>query len=259
MNIIIISILAGIAGTGVGGVLTALYGNRSDKVTSCFLSFAGGVMTSIVLLELIPEAAAHAGTLVAVAGLVIGVIVVLLLNSIIDRVSGLKNVNTELHKDFEEFYHEEKMIAEGSSRIRSGLLMFFVIGIHNIPEGLAIGAAGNHDMRLGLTLALMIGIHNIPEGLAIAAPLISGGLSHSKTILLTLLAGAPTVLGALIGAFVGGVSDVALAVAYSTAGGAMLYAVFGEILPQTMVISKDRLPTIILLVGVVCGMLLSKI
>lgn len=259
MNIMMTSIFAGIFGTGMGGLLTALLGYRTDKMVSIFLSFAGGVMTSIVFVELIPEAVGHSNLIMAVIGLVIGVVVVLILNEVIDHVSDLNSHKTDLHKNYQEFYHGEKVITADNKQIRSGLLMFFVIGLHNIPEGLVIGAAGEHDLSLGFTLALMIGIHNIPEGMAIAAPLISGGLELKKAVLMTLLAGAPTVLGALIGILVGGISDLALALSYSIAGGAMLYAVFGEIMPQTMVISKDRVPTIVALVGIVCGMLLTKV
>ncbi|MCL1805451.1 MAG: ZIP family metal transporter [Clostridiales bacterium] len=259
MNIIIMSVFAGVLGTGLGGLFTALLGYRTDKAISVLLSFAGGVMTSIVFVELIPEAITHAGMSVCVAGLVVGVVVVLLLNEAIDMVSGLAGAKTLLHESFQEFYHENKMFAGERSKLRAGMLMFFVIGLHNLPEGLAIGAAGNHDMNFGLTLALMIGLHNIPEGMAIGAPLISGGLGHRKAVLMTLLAGAPTVLGAAIGVLVGSISDAALAFSYAIAGGAMLYAVFGEILPQTMVISKDRVPTIVSLAGILCGMMLTRI
>jgi ZIP family zinc transporter len=114
-------------------------------------------------------------------------------------------------------------------------------------------------MALGGTLALMIGLHNIPEGMAISAPLISGGLNKWRAALLTVLAGTPTVLGAIIGILIGGISNTALSLSFSIAGGAMLYAVFGEILPQSMSISKNRIPAIVLLIGIVVGLLLTKI
>jgi len=143
--------------------------------------------------------------------------------------------------------------------LQSGMLMFLVISLHTLPEGLALGAAGYHDASLGFTLAIIIGIHNIPEGMAIAAPLIAGGVNKDKTIMLTLLAGVPTVIGALIGVLLGGISDVTVALSFAIAGGAMLYVVFGEILPQSMIMSKNRIPTISALVGIVFGFVLTKI
>ena len=49
----------------------------------------------------------------------------------------------------------------------------------------------------GLVMAVIIGLHNIPEGMAVAVPLISGGMSRAKAVLLTAVTGAPTVIGAL--------------------------------------------------------------
>ena len=80
-----------------------------------------------------------------------------------------------------------------------------------------------------------------------------------RYFLLTLLAGVPTVLGALIGVLIGSISEVAVALSFAIAGGAMLYAVFGEIMPQSMNMSKDRIPTIVLLIGIVFGYLITKI
>jgi len=259
MNIIYISILVGIIGTGIGGVITAIFGTRTDKMISLFLSFAGGVMTSIVFFELIPEAEKLSNTAIIILGLFIGVAMVLLLNNFIDKASNSGHKTTEPHETLEEYYHEREMISHTKNMLKSGKLMFFVIGLHNVPEGLAIGTAWNHNVDLSLTLAIMIGVHNIPEGMAISAPLISGGVNKWKVVFLTLLAGIPTVLGAVIGSLIGGISDIAVAISFSMAGGAMLYVVFGEILPQSMNIRKDRIPTIVLLIGIVFGHLLSKI
>ncbi|MCL1849289.1 MAG: ZIP family metal transporter [Clostridiales bacterium] len=259
MGTILLSIFAGIVGTGIGGVLSALFGNKTDKTVSMFLSFAGGVMTSIVFFELMPDATQHADTAVVLLGLAMGVLLVLVLNAVIDRVSKTGQGESKIHESFQEYYHEGKVLAGTNSMMRSGLLMFLVIGLHNIPEGLVIGAAGNHDSVLSFTLAFMIGVHNIPEGMAIAAPLITGGMSRWKSVLLTLIAGIPTVVGALVGLLVGGMSDLAMALSFAIASGAMLYAVFGEILPQSFHMSKDRVPTIVLLIGVAFGFLMTRI
>ena len=259
MNMIALSIFAGVAGTGLGGLISAAFGSRSDKTISIFLSFAGGVMISVVFFELIPDATTHANAFAVLLGMALGVVLVQALNALIDRASRADGGGVKLHETIQDYYHEGKVIAAGSRMMRSGLLMFLVIGLHNIPEGLAIGAAGDHNYDLGVTLAFIIGIHNVPEGMAIAAPLISGGMRRWKSVLLTLLAGAPTVLGAAVGVLVGAVSDLAIAVSFSIAGGAMLYAVFGEILPQSIYLRKDRVPTIVLLLGIGFGFVMTKI
>ena len=255
MHIIILSLLAGIIGTGLGGLLTTFFGNRTEKMISIFLSFAGGVMISIVFLELIPESAEYVNMGVTSAGLVLGAALVLFLNKIMDKISSTNKIQQKLHDSYAEFFHASEMFDSKKNMLRSGMILLFAIALHNIPEGLALGASGYHDAPLGLTLAIIIGLHNIPEGMAVCAPLIAGGLSKTKAVLTTLLAGATTVIGAFIGVMVGGISDFALALSFSMAGGAMLYVVLGEILPQSIITNKDRVPTIFALVGIIAGML----
>ena len=259
MNIILMSLLAGVVGMGLGGVITAIFGGRTEKMISIFLALAGGVMISIVFLELIPEAIEYSNIGIAVAGLVIGALMVLLLNGIVDAISSANKKKSKLHETYADFFHSSGVIESKKGLIRSGMIMLFAIALHNIPEGLAMGAAGGHDAALGVTLAIMIGLHNIPEGMAISAPLISGGLPKTKTVILVMLTGATTVIGAVIGVAVGGISDIALALSFSIAGGAMLYVVLGEILPQTIVTNKDRVPAIFALVGIIMGMLFAQI
>jgi len=96
-------------------------------------------------------------------------------------------------------------------------------------------------------------LHNIPEGMAIAAPLLAGGINRWTVIFLTALSGTPTLLGGLIGVLIGNISDFAIALSLSAAGGAMLYIVFGEILPQSAVMTKNRVPALFALLGIIIG------
>jgi len=192
------SVLAGVVGMGFGGVLTALFGNKNDKIISIFLSFSGGVMISISFVELIPEALELSSVLILVIGLFAGALLVWALHYLMDNISR-SGGKSKMHETFAEFFHSDDVISKKTKMLRSGLIMLFAIGLHNIPEGLAMGAAGNYDARLGLTLAIIIGLHNIPEGMAVSAPLMLGGLSKIKAIIITLIAGATTVLGAVIG------------------------------------------------------------
>ena len=257
MNIILLSFLAGVIGMGLGGVITAIFGTRTEKMISIFLSLAGGVMVSIVLLELIPEAVEYSNAGVAVVGLILGALMVMVLNNIMDRIS--KTHKSKLHESYTDFFHSNELVDSKKSMFRSGIIMLIAIALHNIPEGLAMGAAGYHDAALGLTIAIMIGLHNVPEGMAVSAPLISGGLSKIKAVVLVALIGATTVLGAVAGVFIGGISDMALALSFAIAGGAMLYVVFGEILPQAIVTNKDRMPTIFAMIGIIVGIIFTQI
>jgi zinc transporter ZupT len=76
------------------------------------------------------------------------------------------------------------------------------IGLHNLGEGLAIGAAfALGEAALGTFLVLGFTLHNITEGVGIAAPVVRQKPAFSHFVLLALLAGGPAILGTWIGGF----------------------------------------------------------
>ncbi|MGI9112985.1 MAG: ZIP family metal transporter [Gaiellaceae bacterium] len=101
------------------------------------------------------------------------------------------------------------------------LLVAIGIGVHNLGEGLAIGTSfAFGQLTLGSFLIVGFMVHNITEGLGIAAPAADEGttLSWRRLALLTLIAGAPAILGAWIGGFVA--NDVLAVLFFGAAAGA---------------------------------------
>ena len=140
--------------------------------------------------------------------------------------------------------------------------MAAAIALHNVPEGMVIGAsfAKSADQLLanrgGLIMSLVIGLHNIPEGMAVAVPLISGGMSRWHSVGVTALSGAPTILGAVLGFLIGTISPTALVISLSFASGAMLYVVFGELLPESILMWKSKLPAAVAVLGLLTGLII---
>jgi ZIP family zinc transporter len=256
MEALVLSVIAGVGGMGLGGLLTAIIGRRSPSMGCYLLSFAGGVMTSVVCFGLVPEAVELADSVpVSILGLIIGVVIVMILNLIVDKITVVGKENLKIHHTPEELHHGTNI--NSKRLIRSGILMISVIALHNIPEGMAIGAGGMHDVGFGMMLAVMIALHNIPEGMAVAAPLIAGGVNKAKVALFVALSGSTTLIGAAVGVLIGGISEEAVALALSAAGGAMLYVVFGEIIPQSIIMTKNRIATLTTLSGIIAGMIIS--
>ena len=75
-------------------------------------------------------------------------------------------------------------------------------------------------------------------------------------MLLTALSGVPTVIGALLGFVIGEMSVVGLAVSLGFASGAMLYVVFGEIIPQAILMYHSKLPAFSVIFGMLLGLLI---
>jgi len=258
VQILIFSAIAGICGMGLGGIISAILLKRpSENVICWLLSFAAGVMVSIVCFGLIPQAFELAGIIVSISGLVLGVVIVMGLNRLVDVITIKKEDGLKVHHTHEELYHESQFIQDRTRMLRSGMLILFAIALHNVPEGIAIGAGGRYDFQLGFILALMIALHNIPEGMAIAAPLLAGGINKWRVVFFTSLAGATTLLGGFIGVLIGGISELAIAISLSAAGGAMLYIVFGEIMPQSVIMTKNRVASIVTLFGIIVGLIIT--
>ncbi len=90
---------------------------------------------------------------------------------------------------------------EGARGTRLALMIAIGIGLHNLGEGLAIGSAyAVGELALGAFLVIGFAIHNTTEGIAIVAPLARLRPSLWRLLGLGLIAGAPAIAGAVIGA-----------------------------------------------------------
>lgn len=262
--------IAGVAGTGLGGLIGAMLQKDSNRTVSLLLSFAGGVMLSVVCFDLVTEAiVTGVGIMTVILSVAIGVTVIYFLNYLIDR-----NTNPEVpHIDenhpktadnLDELIHSDHYGVHYANRdnkialMIAGIVMASAIALHNVPEGMTIGASyASNDGVMGssaLVLAVLIGLHNIPEGMAVSVPLISGGMSKPKAVLMTALSGIPTIIGALLGYAIGEIGALGLALSLGFASGAMLYVVFGEILPQAILMYHSKLPSFSAIIGMLVGL-----
>jgi len=105
------------------------------------------------------------------------------------------------------YYSAEKLtsrtsLTASSKPLAIGLMIAIGIGLHNLGEGLAIGAAiGLGQVALSTFLIVGFALHNTTEGIAIASPLAKTKSPISKIIILGLIAGSPAILGTWIGGF----------------------------------------------------------
>jgi zinc transporter ZupT len=106
-------------------------------------------------------------------------------------------------------YKTEFHLANKSDQFKAltwAYLIALGIGLHNLGEGLAIGSAyALGEIALGSALVIGFMVHNVTEGVAIISPLAHGEIKIKRflghLLLVGLLAGAPTILGSLIGGF----------------------------------------------------------
>jgi ZIP family zinc transporter len=235
----VIGLVSGITGTGIGGLTAFFVNDISNRFLSTILEFSAGLMTSVVCFKLIPEAFSLGGTMPTFTGIFAGIAVVIIIENYIRRSNILRNIrgNTGL--------------------LRTGILMSIGIALHNFPEGFAVGSGFEASVNLGITITAAIIIHDIPEGIAMAIPMRAGGFSKLKAFFYTILSGIPMGFGALLGAALGEISTQLISVCLGFAGGAMLYIVYGELVPESKKLYLGRLSSVGNVLGIICGIIVS--
>jgi ZIP family zinc transporter len=238
---VLLSLIAGLA-TGVGGALVLVFDGLDMRAYDTLIGFAAGVMTAIATLGLIQEAFELGGIWVTLLGVAIGALV--------------------LHA-FDRFLpHEHEHLpfeCVNPLAYRRGLLLFAAMTLHNLPEGLAVGTSFSAQPRLGLLLALAIALHNIPEGIAVAGPFMACGMPRWRCFAWTVSSGLAEPVAALVGALFVSAFQGFLPFSLAFAGGAMLYVVSDELIPESHSHGYEHQATFGFISGFVLFMALVKL
>lgn len=236
-TIIAVTAAAGMGGTGLGGLAAYLFRRGTDRTVSVLLSFAAGMMLAVVCADLLTDAIQAGPGLSALpaasASVLAGCGGIWLLEEL---VSGLQAG------------------AKRGGLFLAGVVMAAAIALHNLPEGMVIGASYAADLaeagQDGRMMALVIGLHNIPEGMAVAVPLAAGGASRGRAVLTT--AGQPA-RPRCWGRFWASVWErwgrAWQMLTLGGASGAMLYVVFGELLPESFRLCRSPAPVMAAVLG----------
>lgn len=238
------------AATAVGA-LPALFVRRlSQKLLDAMLGFGAGVMLAACMFSLIVPALAlladsgasswrSSGT-VALAVLLGGAFM-LLLERLIPH---------------EHFIKDEDRVRRQT--LRRSWLFVFAIALHNIPEGLAIGASyAAGDTTAATALATGIAVQDIPEGLVVAMALLAVGYNRMLAVGIAILSGLTEPVMAIVGAAVLGESTFLLPWGLSTAAGAMLFVISHEMIPESHRQGHETSATCGFMLGFILMMLLD--
>lgn len=237
----LVGLFAGVVGTAAGGLVVLFFRRPSDTVFSVILGFSGGIMLSVTAFNLMPEAFRLAGVGWGITGLVVGTILI----GFIDLVT------PHMH-----FFSTDK---ESSRFARASLFIGLGIAMHNLPEGIAIGAGLSSSARFGAGIAALMTLHNMPEGMAMCAPMCRVSGWSWQIVAMAAAAGVPTGIGALIGVILGGASPVILALSLGFAAGAMLFVTCDELIPDAQELRVGHTGTYGIVAGVVAGIALSTV
>ncbi len=236
--------------TAAGAVPALLLKKISQPVEDTMLGFAAGMMLAASAFSLLLPGL-QAGIEITGSKLASAAVVVLGMALGIFLMLSLERFTPHLHTTTGTF-------GLGHGRLNRVWLFVFAIALHNLPEGMAIGVSfARGDMNVGLPLTTAIVLQDIPEGLVVALALRSAGISRLRAVLLSAATGFLEPLGAFLG--VGLTSGLAISypVGLGLAGGAMIFIVSHEVIPETHRNGHQTPATIGLLAGFALMMVLD--
>ena len=176
----LIGLFFGTFGTTIGGIIGICINKTSNKFLSFILSFASGLMLSIICFDLLPEALEISSIINITFGIIIGIITMIYCDIVVQKHfaeerkkfehkkininrtninrTNIKTTNKRLKKG------QQKVLINKNSLLKTGIIVSIGLALHNFPEGLAIGSGFGASLTLGYSLAIAICLHDIPEG-----------------------------------------------------------------------------------------------
>jgi ZIP family zinc transporter len=228
------------AATALGTLPVLFSQNFSKRTYDCFLGFGAGVMLGATAFSLVIPALAAArssgagpweASLLAGTGIMLGAGAILLMGRAIEPAQVLEN-------------------NAGASSLRRAWLFVTAVALHNLPEGMAIGVAyAGIDIEKAHSLTTGISIQDVPEGLVVALALRTVGYSRLVSVGLGVLSGVIEPIAAAFGVALIGIAGGMLPVALAAAGGAMLFVIVNDVIPEMRENGNGTTATIAVIFG----------
>ncbi|MCJ7429169.1 MAG: ZIP family metal transporter [Candidatus Nanohaloarchaeota archaeon QJJ-5] len=213
--------------TGLGAIPFFFVDTVDDRWEVLLWGLASGIMVAASLFGLLEEAVAAGAYTLTGAGILTGVILVMLSERFLDQY----DVDP---RDFAQADMDKLVLILG------------ILTIHSFPEGIAVGVSfaelnvSGYSM-LGFTVPLLaimmtiaISIHNIPEGLAISIPLRSMGVGKRGMVWWSVFSSLPQPIGAVIAFAFVKLAQQFLPFGFGFAAGAMIFLVLSEFIPEAL-------------------------
>jgi len=236
--------LATMLGAVIGFVIKELPHRWNDAI----LGYCAGIMLAASTIGLIVPASEMAGGTrwwVVLIGVVIGMLFLNLLDLATPHMHRITGLDFEEHKNNASLNHI--------------LLFVMAIALHKLPEGMAAGVGFNADeISDAWAVTFGIALQNIPEGMVVIAPLLVAGVKKGRTLIISLGISMIEVIGVWIGYGIGAISALLLPIMLAFAGGAMLYVVSDEMIPETHAHGNQKIATYALVLGFVTLLFLES-
>jgi ZIP family zinc transporter len=258
-------------GTGVGGLI-AVIRKPGKRMFGFLMGIAAGVMISLSFLSLVNEAWRLTGYLTATVGFAAGAFFMLIMDITLPHI---RFGERETPHDASSVTQEAEIPLRGGRHQRgrfrrqnvitnrplymTGVLLTLGITIHNLPEGIAVGAGYMHAPKFGLYIAMAILLHNIPEGIATALPLCTSGVCRWDSFKAALLSGMAEPIGAMAAVLFLSTFEGLIPGALAFAGGVMMFITLDELIPAAREFGHQHHVAVGIILGSIFVFLLSGI
>lgn len=154
-------------------------------------------------------------------GIIIGLVFILISQKIINK-------------------YDDRFAIKNISKVDSAkmLLIIGIMTLHSFTEGVSVGVSFSGGIDLGIFITTAIAVHNIPEGLAISLVLVPRGSSPVKAMGWSIFSSLPQPLMAVPAFIFVEIFRQYLPMGLGFAGGAMIWMVFAELIPDALEESK---------------------
>ncbi len=221
MNDVIFTALLVGGATIISGATGLLFRKVNARLNSCLFSSAAGIMLSASIVNLILPSAEIGGAFLATIGIFAGAFLVNAIDLFLPYLSFSLGVGRD-------------------ERWRSSLLFVLAITMHNLPEGIAAGVGlGAGEGFDGFILAIAIALQNLPEGIIVTAAMLDLNAKPALAFLISAFTGVVEIIGTFVGYFALGISSALLPLILALAGGAMLYVICEELIPECQSTNGD--------------------
>lgn len=250
MSRTLLLVLLATGGSTVLGAFGGLVFRRiPHRVNDTVLGFAAGIMLAAAVIGLMEPAFALTGTLnrsLALLGAFAGAALISMLDRIVPHLHRLAGLDTEEHAN--------------NRSLSKALLFISGMALHKIPEGLATGVSFGTGSRGDiLTVAGAISLQNVPEAILLVTPLVAIGVKNTRVIAFALVIAILSIASVVAGQLLVEVFSSALPFLLGAAGGAMLYVISDEMIPETHTHGNEKMATFALLAGLISVLLLQQL
>lgn len=239
MNDFVLTMIGVGGSTLIGSLLGFFIKNVSHRVNDTVIGFCAGVMLSAATLGLLVpafEQSAGGGWWIPLIGAFAGALLLNVLDLVTPHLHHITGIEAEEHLHNHE--------------LNKVLLFVLAIALHKFPEGMSAGVGfGGEDTADAVRVAVAVSLQNVPEGMVIISPLLLVGVSRVRTLLIALAIGGLEVLGVAFGYYLGSLSAALLPFMLALSGGAMLYVVSDEMIPESHAHGYEKSATYALIAG----------